>query len=97
MNGMEVSSVPTSFMGTEPHPYDGAQIRHPIGSRRASMITGKYQGGVFCRLDDFIDCLCIYSRRQYDQDFHVGDPVIVMVTKYDDARKRIYGRIVSKW
>ncbi len=97
MNGMEVSSVPSSFMGTEPHPHDGAQIRHPIGSRRASMIMGKYQGGVFCRLDDFIDCLCIYSRRQYDQDFHVGDPVIVMVTKYDDVHKRIYGRIVSKW
>ena len=34
---------------------------------------------------------------QYDDDFHVGDPVIVVVTKYDDARKRIYGRIVSKW
>lgn len=86
-----------SIKETEPHPYDGARTRHPIGSRRASVISGKYQGGVFCRLDDTIDCLCIYSPSQYDDDFHVGDPVIVVVTKYDDARKRIYGRIVSKW
>ena len=93
----ETDKLSISIKETEPHPYDGARTRHPIGSRRASVISGKYQGGVFCRLDDTIDCLCIYSPSQYDDQFHIGDPVIIVVTKFDDARKRIYGRIISKW
>ena len=36
-----------SIKEAEPHPFDGIDTRHPVGCRRASVITGKYHGGVF--------------------------------------------------
>jgi ribosomal protein S1 len=86
-----------SVKEAEPHPFDGAEKRHPVGCRRASKITGKYSGGVFCRLDRNLDCMCIYSQNQQDADFEIGCEVILIVTKYDILRKRIYGKIVAKW
>ena len=86
-----------SVKEAKPHPFDGVEIRHPLNSRRASVISGKYKGGVFCKLEEDLDCLCTYSPYQSDQDFKVGDQVIVASTKYDNVRKLVYGKIVAKW
>ena len=71
--------------------------RHPVGSRRQAVISGKYAGGVFCTLPDETVCLCLYSTRHSDSDFHVGDTVILAIKKFDYDRSLIYGRILSKW
>lgn len=89
--------VTISVKDAEPHPFIGADARHPINSRRASFITGKYKGGVFCQLEDNLDCLCTYSQNQYDEDFNVGDQVIVVITKFNYTNKQVYGKIVAKW
>lgn len=86
-----------SIKEAEPHPFDGADVRHPVRSRRASVITGKYKGGVFCKLEENLDCLCTYSPDQYDEDFHIGDQVIVAISKFNYTKKLIYGKIVAKW
>mgnify|MGYP000033071155 CR=1 FL=1 len=86
-----------SVKEAEPHPFDGADIRHPLRSRRASVISGKYKGGVFCKLEENLDCLCTYSPDQYDEDFHIGDQVIVAISKFNYSKKQIYGKIVAKW
>ena len=86
-----------SVKEAEPNPFDGAEQRHPVHSRRASRITGKYGGGVFCRLDKNLDCLCTLSPDQLDSNFHVGDEVIIAITLYNYDKKQIYGKIVSKW
>lgn len=91
------AQLSVSIKEAEPHPFDGADMRHPVRSRRASVITGKYKGGVFCKLEENLDCLCTYSPSQYDEDFHVGDQVIVAVTKFNYTKKQIYGKIVAKW
>lgn len=93
----EAERLSVSVKEAEPHPFDGAETRHPVRSRRASVIAGKYKGGVFCKLEDNLDCLCIYSPNQYDEDFQIGDQVIVAITKYNYTRKQIYGKIVAKW
>lgn len=89
--------VTLSVKEAEPHPFDGADVRHPPHSRRASVITGKYKGGVFCRLEDNLDCLCTYSPNQYDEDFDIGDRVIVAITRHNYIKKQVYGKIVAKW
>ena len=86
-----------SVKEAEPHPFDGADIRHPLRSRRASVISGKYKGGVFCKLEENLDCLCTYSPDQYDEDFHIGDQVIVAISKFNYTKKQIYGKILAKW
>ena len=86
-----------SVKEAEPHPFDGADIRHPLRSRRASVISGKYKGGVFCKLEENLDCLCTYSPDQYDEDFHIGDQVIVAISKFNYTKKQIYGKIIAKW
>lgn len=93
----EQAQLQISVKEAEPHPFDGAEIRHPLRSRRASVITGKYKGGVFCKLEDNLDCLCTYSPSQYDEDFHIGDQVIVAISKFNYTKKLIYGKIVAKW
>lgn len=93
----ESGTLYLSLKEAQPHPFDGAELRHPINSRRASVITGKYRGGVFCRLEENLDCLCTYSPAQYDADFRIGDQVIVVITKYADRKKQVYGKIVAKW
>jgi hypothetical protein len=77
--------------------FSKADIRHPIGSRRQAVISGKYGGGVFCTLPDDTVCLCLYSAGHADADFRNGDSVIIVIRQYDYARQLIYGRILSKW
>lgn len=93
----EKAQLGVSVKEAEPHPFDGADTRHPLRSRRASVITGKYKGGVFCKLEENLDCLCTYSPNQYDEDFHIGDQVIVAISKFNYTKKLIYGKIVAKW
>ena len=82
---------------TRVNPFQGAIKRHPVNSRRQATISGKYGGGVFCTLPDDSVCLCRYSAQQRDREFHVGDSVIIVITKHNFERSMIYGRILSKW
>jgi ribosomal protein S1 len=91
------SKLSVSVKEVNPNPFFGADIRHPIGSRRQAVIGGKYGGGVFCTLPDDTVCLCLYSAGHSDADFRNGDSVIVAIRQYDYARQLIYGRILSKW
>lgn len=92
----ETGKLEVSVKEAEPHPFDGADMRHPLNCRRASVITGKYKGGVFCKLEEDLDCICTYSVDRCDEDFHIGDQVIVVVTKYNFEKKQIYGKIITK-
>lgn len=93
----EKNQLRASVKEAEPHPFDGVEVRHPLNSRRASVISGKYKGGVFCKLEENLDCLCTYTMYQKDEDFNIGTQVIVVITKFDYARKLVYGKIVAKW
>lgn len=86
-----------SVKETVANPFFGAIKRHPVGSRRQAVISGKYGGGVFCTLPDETVCLCLYSTRHSDSDFRVGDTVILAIKQFDYERSLIYGRILSKW
>lgn len=86
-----------SVKEVSPNPFDGAAARHPVGSRRQAVISGKYGGGVFCTLSDDTVCLCLYSAQHADRDFHEGDTVIIAIRQYDYSRQLIYGRILAKW
>ena len=72
-------------------------IRHPVGSRRQAVISGKYGGGVFCNLPDGTVCMCNYSYQYTDADFKTGDIVILLIHRFDDEKKQMYGKILSKW
>ena len=85
-----------SVKETESNPYEGAEQRHPVGSRRQAMIAGKY-GGVFCNMVDGTVCMCNYSYQHDDSDFAVGDTVILVVQRFDEEKKQMHGKILSKW
>ena len=86
-----------SIKETMPHPFDGVEMRHPLGSTRISKIVGKYGGGVFCRLHDGVtDVLCSYSSMHYDGDFKIGDSVEIVISKYNAEKKLIYGKVLRK-
>ena len=70
---------------------------HPVGSRRYATIAGKYGGGVFCNLPDGTVCMCNYSYQHEDSDFMVGDTVIVLVQRFEEEKRQMYGKIMSKW
>ena len=89
--------VTISVKEAAPNPFEGARQRHPLGSRRQAVISGKYGGGVFCTLPDDTTCLCLYTAQHTDRDFREGDTVILVIVKYDVERSLIYGRILSKW
>lgn len=91
------SHLVISVKEAAPNPFDGARKRHPLGSRRQAVISGKYAGGVFCTMPDDTTCLCLYTAQHTDRDFQEGDNVILVVVKYDFERSLIYGRILSKW
>ena len=86
-----------SVKETESNPFEGAELRHPVGSRRQASIAGKYGGGVFCNLPDGTVCMCSYSYQHEDADFMVGDTVILVVQRYDAEKRQMYGKILSKW
>ena len=93
----EHAKLMVSVKETQPNPFDGAELRHPVGSRRQSSIAGKYAGGVFCNLPDGAVCMCSYSSHYEDSEFAIGDKVIVAIQRYDDEKKQVYGKIVAKW
>lgn len=106
--GMELESVvkvydPTkdeliiSIKETETNPILGAEQRHPVGSRRLAVISGKYGGGVFCNLPDGVVCMCNYSFQHEDSDFMVGENVILVVQRYNEEKLQMFGKILSKW
>ena len=61
-----------------------------------SAITGKYGGGVFCKLENEPDCLCSYLPEQNALDFHIGDRVVIVIRKYNYERKLVFGRILAR-
>ena len=91
------SKLSVSVRDAKPHPYIGLQKRHPINCRRTSVITGKFKGFIFCKLEDDYDCLCKYSNYHNDDDFSIGDRIVIIIKDYDDKNSRVYGVIVSKW
>lgn len=93
----EAGKLLLSVKETQPNPFDGAEQRHPLGSRRQAAIAGKYAGGVFCNLPDGAVCMCSYSYQYEDSAFAIGDKVILAIQHYDNAKKQIYGKIVAKW
>lgn len=93
----EAGTLLLSVKEAHPNPFDGAQLRHPIGSRRQAVIAGKYAGGVFCNLPDGAVCMCSYSFHYSDTAFSIGDKVMLIIQRYDMEKKQIYGKIISKW
>ena len=86
-----------SIKDTIPHPFDGIETRHPVGSTRIAKIVGKYGGGVYCRLFDGVtEILCSYATMEYDGDYKNGDDVEVLIRKYNYERKLVYGKILRK-
>lgn len=79
-----------------PNPYDGVEFRHPVQSHRQAVIAGKYGGGVFCNLPDGVTVMCSYSFHYDDSAFQAGDRVMLIIQRYDDSKKQIYGKIVAK-
>ena len=57
----DTDKLEISVKETESSPHDGAEQRHPVGSRRQGIIAGKCGGGVFCNLLDVTVCMCNYS------------------------------------
>lgn len=86
-----------SIKETEVNPFFGAEQRHPVGSRRLAVISGKYGGGVFCNLPDGVVCMCNYSYQHEDADFMVGENVMLIVQRYENEKRQMYGKIMSKW
>lgn len=78
-------------------PFEGAERRHPVNSRRQAVISGKYAGGVFCNLPDGAVCMCSYAYQYEDSDFEIGDTVILTVKRFDSNKRQMYGKILSKW
>ena len=93
----ETGTLLISVKEAHPNPFDGANLRHPVGSRRQAIIAGKYAGGVFCNLPDGAVCMCSYSFHYSDSAFSIGDKVMLIIQRYDMEKKQIYGKIVSKW
>ena len=86
-----------SVKETESNPFEGAELRHPVGSRRYAVIAGKYGGGVFCNLPDGTVCMCNYSYQHEDSDFQAGDSVMLVVQRFEREKRQMYGKILSKW
>lgn len=85
-----------SVKEVNPNPMEGAENRHPVGCRRIATITNKYKGGIFCKLEDGLTCLALYSNDQLDTDFLAGDRVGVHIVRMDLSHGLFFGRIVTK-
>lgn len=93
----EANALKISVKEAQANPFDGAENRYPVRSRRHAVISGKYRGGVFCTLPDGTVCHCIYSHYHSDADFREGDSVIIAILRYDYDKRQVYGRILTKW
>ena len=85
-----------SVKETETNPFEGAEQRQPVGSRRYAVIAGKYGGGVFCNLPDGTVCMCNYSYQHEDSEFQSGDHVTLVVQRFEREKQQMYGKILSK-
>ena len=92
----KAGTLEISVKETVPNPFDEASLRHPVGCRRRATIAGKYAGGVFCNLSDGAVVMCRYSFHYEDSDFKTGDTVMVVIQRYDEGKKQIFGKIVGK-
>ena len=92
----KAGTVEISVKETVPNPFDEASLRHPVGCRRRASIAGKYAGGVFCNLPDGAVVMCRYSFHYEDSDFKIGDTVMVVIQRYDEGKKQIFGKIVGR-
>ncbi len=92
----EKKQLTISVKETVPNPYDGAVFRHPVQSHRQGVIAGKYGGGVFCNLSDGVTVMCNYSFHYDDSAFRAGDRVMLIIQRYDNQKKQVYGKIVAK-
>jgi len=93
----DTDTLRISVKETQANSFDGAELRHPVGCRRQAVIAGKYGGGVFCNLPDGTVCMCSYSYQHEDSDFLVGDTVIILVQRFENTKRQMYGKIISKW
>ena len=92
----EKETLHISVKETESNPFEGAEFRHPAGSRRQAVIAGKYGGGVFCNLPDGTVCMCNYSYQHEDSEFQSGDHVTLVVQRFERDKRQMYGKILSK-
>ena len=92
----KTGTLEISVKETVPNPFDEASLRHPVGCRRRAIIAGKYAGGVFCNLPDGAVVMCRYSFHYEDSDFKTGDTVMVVIQRYDEGKKQIFGKIVGR-
>ena len=92
----QAGTIEISVKEVNSNPYFGAERRHPVGSTRKAIISGTYAGGVFCRLSDDTTCLCLYSPNYFKEEFYIGDAVLITISRFDDAKKQVYGKILSK-
>ena len=92
----KADTLEISVKETVPNPFDEASLRHPVGCRRRASIAGKYAGGVFCNLPDGAVVMCRYSFHYEDSDFKTGDTVMVVIQRYDEGKKQIFGKIVGR-
>lgn len=79
-----------------PDPYLTADKMHPVDSSRIAVITNKYHGGVFCRLTDGCTVICKYAQQFADDQFQVGDRVLVQIRSFDEEHHWLRGKIKSK-
>ena len=93
---LKAGALEISVKETVPNPFDKASLRHPVGCRRRATIAGKYAGGVFCNLPDGAVVMCRYSFHYEDSDFKTGDTVMVVIQRYDEGKKQIFGKIVGR-
>ena len=92
----KAGTLEISVKETVPNPFDEASLRHPVGCRRRASIAGKYAGGVFCNLPDGAVVMCRYSFHYEDSDFKTGDTVMIVIQRYDEGKKQIFGKIVGR-
>ena len=81
-------------VGTDP--YVHAELRHPVGSSRIGTISSKYAGGVFGRLTDGCTVVCRYAQQFSDDEFRVGDRVVVQIRAFVDEKRWLRGKIRGK-
>jgi ribosomal protein S1 len=79
-----------------PHPFDGAESRHPRDSKRQAVVSSVYAGGLNCRMADNTNVMCSYMPGRFDEEFFIGDTVVIKIGRYDNTKKQIYGTITGR-
>jgi len=92
--GEDMLALSVRDVGTDP--YLNAELRHPVGSSRIATISSKYAGGVFCRLTDGCTVVCRYAQQFSDDEFRVGDRVVVQIWSFVDEKRWLRGKIRAK-